>query len=204
MAFENKQFLDYAGLEALVGKIKAADTAINNKIGAVEEGKTVVEMIQSAEYNDTEIKADVQEAANAASTAQGTANEALRKVNDFMNAAELGEAAVDTLKEIQDYITNEGEAAAEMTKNIAANAKAIEDLDAKATKAIEDLDATVASADVESGKGVKATVVQTNGALTSVALEGNFDNAYDAKGSANDAYEAMKSISLDSIDALFN
>ena len=43
----------------------------------------------------------------------------------FMDAAEIGDAAIDTLKEIQDYITTDGEAAALMTSKIQANADAI-------------------------------------------------------------------------------
>ena len=49
-------------------------------------------------------------------------------VDAFLDAAEVGDAAVDTLKEIQAYITSDGEAAATMTANIAANAEAIEAL----------------------------------------------------------------------------
>ena len=47
--------------------------------------------------------------------------------------------------------------------------------------AIEALDATVSSAEVESGKGLKVTVVEADGVLTSVSLEGNFDEVYAAK-----------------------
>ena len=54
---------------------------------------------------------------------------ALNTVNDkidaFLNAAEIGDAAVDTLKEIQDYIDTHGEAAAQMVADIADNKSAI-------------------------------------------------------------------------------
>ena len=50
------------------------------------------------------------------------------------------------------------------------------------TDAIAALDATVDSGDVEAGKGLKVTVVETDGKLTSVALEGNFDNVYSKLG----------------------
>lgn len=46
------------------------------------------------------------------------------------------------------------------------------------------LDATKSSADVEAGKGVQVTVVETDGVLTSVSVSGNYDEAYDAKGAA--------------------
>ena len=58
-------------------------------------------------------------------------------------------------------------------------AKAISDA---ITTAITGLDATVASADVEAGKGLKVTVVEADGVLTSVSLEGNFDNVYSKLG----------------------
>lgn len=60
----------------------------------------------------------------------------------------------------------------------------LEDCSALITNAINALDATVASTDVEAGKGVKVTVVETDGKLTSVSVEGNYDNTYDAKGAA--------------------
>ena len=47
--------------------------------------------------------------------------------------------------------------------------------------AIAALDATVASADVEAGKGLKVTVVETDGKLTSVSIEGSYDEVYAAK-----------------------
>lgn len=55
--------------EGDIDALQAADTAINDKIGTVAEGKTVVEMIAdaqtAAEYDDAAVKADI--AANAAS-----------------------------------------------------------------------------------------------------------------------------------------
>lgn len=55
--------------EGDIDALQAADTAINDKIGTVAEGKTVVQMIEAAQtaatYDDTAVKADI--AANAAS-----------------------------------------------------------------------------------------------------------------------------------------
>lgn len=47
------------------------------------------------------------------------------KVDAFFDAENVGDAAIDTLKEIQDYISTHGAAADEMVKNIAANKTAI-------------------------------------------------------------------------------
>ncbi len=46
------------------------------------------------------------------------------------------------------------------------------------------LDADVTSAAVEAGKGIQVQVVETDGKVSSVAVTGNYDNAYDAKGAA--------------------
>ena len=44
-----------------------------------------------------------------------------KKIDDFLKNAEVGEAVIDTLHEIQHYIDEHGEAAAEMVSNIAQN-----------------------------------------------------------------------------------
>ena len=49
---------------------------------------------------------------------------------------------------------------------------------------IADLDADVTSAAVEAGMGLQVQVVETDGKVASVAVTGNFDNSYDAKGAA--------------------
>lgn len=61
--------------------------------------------------------------------AKKAGDDAQADIDAFMAAAEVGDAAVDTLKEIQQYITSDGAAATTMTNNIAANAQAIEDLE---------------------------------------------------------------------------
>lgn len=81
-------------------------TALEEKIGEVPADKTVVQMISDAQtaatYDDTQVKADI--ATNA---------EAIRVEKERMDAfmtLEDGEtlnAALDSLKEIQDFITNE-------------------------------------------------------------------------------------------------
>lgn len=121
------------------GKVKTnadAITAINNKIGTIPEGKTVAEAIEKAKtdatYDDTAlvgrviaIEEDYLKGAD--KTALETAiNTEKDRLDTFLNAAEVGDAAVDTLKEIQTYISTHGEAADEMVKNIAANKAAIE------------------------------------------------------------------------------
>lgn len=132
-----------AGTDAATaaGQVAADVTAINDKIGTVTEGKTVVQMISEAasgaEYDDTEVRGLITDNADDISTVS-------TKLDTFLAAADVGEAAIDTLKEIQDYITADGTAAAEMTANISANATAIAAETTRATAA-EQANATAAS-----------------------------------------------------------
>ena len=138
---------------------KAADKAITDSIGTVADGKTVVKMIEDAQAAaETAAQGKVDALANGAVATN--ASEIARvegKFDDYVEAqAELGHEsriaameaffegatrdegegenlknALDTLKEIQDFATGEGSAAAEMLEAIDANAKAI--------KAVEDI-----------------------------------------------------------------
>ena len=57
-------------------------------------------------------------------------------------------------------------------------------VDTQIDNAIAELDADVTSAAVEAGKGVQVQVVEVDGVITTVAVTGNYDEAYDAKGAA--------------------
>lgn len=175
---------------------QAAVDALSDKVGAVEEGKTVVQMISEAKtaatYNDTEVrglisdnsaaideiekdylkaadktelqgkidlKADksvvdgivadylkgadktelegkITAEAKAREDADKALDDRLVEVEAFFKLAEGDslDTALDTLKEIQTYITTEGSAADQMVLDIAKNAEDI----AKNTKAITD------------------------------------------------------------------
>lgn len=121
------------------GKVKNnadAITAINTKIGAIPAGKTVAQAIEDAKtaatYDDTAlvgrvtvIEGDYLKSADKTEVKNEIKTERDR-LDAFLNAADVGDAAVDTLKEIQNYISTHGTAADEMVKNIAANKAAIE------------------------------------------------------------------------------
>lgn len=105
---------------------------INNKIGTIPDGKTVAEAIADATYDDTAlagrvtvIEGDYLKGADKTEVKNEIKTERDR-LDAFLNAADVGDAAVDTLKEIQNYISTHGTAADEMVKNIAANKAAIE------------------------------------------------------------------------------
>ena len=57
---------------------------------------------------------------------------------------------------------------------------------------IEALDADVKSAEVEAGKGIQVQVAEIDGKLTAVTVTGNYNEAYDAKGSASAAQAAAE------------
>lgn len=82
-----------------------AEAAINEKIGG-------------SFSKDATVAAAIQAAAQAAADAQAD-------IDAFMTAAETGEAAVDTLKEIQKYITDDAAAADALVKRVGANETAI-------------------------------------------------------------------------------
>ena len=174
--------------------------ALEAKVGEVPADKTVVQMITEAQtnatYDDTALKgrvkaieddylkaADKIELQGNIDTVSGVANAAKTKIDTFMAAADVSDKAVDTLKEIQDYITSDGTAAQKMTQDIAANAKAIKD-EADRAKAAEkvnaDAIAVLNGADTEEGSVAKAVKEAKE------ALQANIDkkvdkSAYDTK-----------------------
>lgn len=321
MAFEEKKYLDLAGLQSYDAKIKAkidaadatldaaikavdgkvtaevanreaADLAINNKIGTVEDGKTVVDMINDAknaasgantalearvktnedaiaaindpatgilkvakDYTDAEAnRAKAAEKVNAddidaletratevegkVTTLIGTdANKSVRTIANEELAAQLlsGDAEADfkTLQELAAWLEDHPEdvaainlaienleklvgtlptdtTATDIVGYIQQLVKAEEDRAVAAEEALDlrvdaleaavgadgksvadqindkiaTLDADESSAAPEAGKGVQVQVVEVDGVITSVAVTGNYDNAYDAKGAA--------------------
>lgn len=112
--------------------------ALKAKVGTVAEGKTVVKMIEEAQaaatYDDTQVKADI--AANA-KTIGGVKG----RLDTFLADADLTENAIDTLKELQTYITEHGTEAAGWTNKITANETAIAE-EAKTARAAEEANAT--------------------------------------------------------------
>ena len=111
---------------------------------------------------DAEIlRAKAAEEANASAIATEKA-----RMDAFMLDADVQGQAVDTLKEIQAYITSDGSAAAEMTASIAAAQSAAD----KAQGEVDALESVVA--------GVKSTA---DAAATQVALQAEIDRAKDAE-----------------------
>ena len=131
--------------------------ALENKLAGVDE--TVVKTI--AEAIDAALKTEVEVEGE-----DGTVT--TTKVDKYALATELT-AVADRVKALEDAIGKGGS------------------VETQITNAIADLDADVTSAEVEEGKGVRVQVVEVDGKITNVAVTGNYDNAYDAKGAATTA-----------------
>lgn len=171
-------------LKSVASQISAVNTAAEALTGRVAANETAIGNIQK-DYlkaaDKTELSGKITEAKEAADAAQSTANDAKTKIDTFMKAADVKEGAVDTLKEIQDYITSDGAAAKKMTGDIAARVKQT-DYDAKVQK-LEAADSALAdrATALEGLVGKEAgTDTEATGLVKKVA-----DEATRAKGVEN-------------------
>ena len=142
-------YLKAADKTELEGKITAEATTAR----AAEKANADAIAAVVADYLKAADKTELSNAIKAEEEARIAADEALDgrldKVETFFELAE-GEnldTALDTLVEIQAYITGEGAAADQMVLDIAANAKAIADEIARATKAEGDIETAYKAAD---------------------------------------------------------
>lgn len=109
---------------------QAAVDTLSEKVGTVAEGKTVVKMIEEAQaaatYDDKPLKSRVKAIEDdylkaADKTALQSAIDTEKgRMDAFMASAEIGDAAIDTLKELQDYIASDKTAATTLTTKVGA------------------------------------------------------------------------------------
>ena len=169
-----------AETEARKAAIEALDATVGSQTIAKDK-HVAVEVVQ-VDGKLTAVTVVEDDIASAAVLA-----EVKKDVDNFFKDATLSEAAKDTLKELQDYITSDVEGAATMTQAIADNKTAIENEVTRAKgeelklnnaitaetaareAAIEALDST------KTGEGtfVDVTVAQVNGVITSVTVAEN-------------------------------
>ena len=170
-----KEIQDYINSDATAaGEMTASIQANANAIDAIE-----------ADYLKAQDKTDLTNAINGKAD-NSTVTELSGKVTTL-------EGQVATKAEQSDLATVSGKVTT-LEGKVDTEGKVSEAIAAakgEATKHADDaitaLDATVNSADVEEGKGIKITVVETDGKLTSATVSGNYDNKYDAKGAAGTA-----------------
>ena len=115
------------------------DTRIDNEIQRASGAEnTLTTNLNSEISRATRAESDLNTAITTEKNRANTAENALKsainteksRIDTFLAAADTGDKAIDTLKEIQNYIDTHGEAAAKMTTNIGKNAtdiKALQD-----------------------------------------------------------------------------
>ena len=123
---------------ALEGKFDGESSVENQIADALEEAKQYADDQDAALHTviSAEIDADVKVVADALADEKDVNKEGSLaaqikaekdRMNAFMTDADVQDKAIDTLKEIQQYINEHGEAAAEMVANIEAAQKAADD-----------------------------------------------------------------------------
>lgn len=134
-----------SNLSAEVTRATGVENDLNTAITTEKNRANTAENALKNAINNEKDRADKAEKANAAaikavsddylkSSDKTELNKAINteksRIDTFLAAADTGDKAIDTLKEIQNYIDTHGEAAAEMTTNIGKNAtdiKALQD-----------------------------------------------------------------------------
>lgn len=122
-----------------------SDVYNKTEIGTIETGKTLVQMIEEAQsaatYDDTQIKADIKANTDALAILNGDIGTAGSVKAEAKAAADIAVAtvvngapeALDTLREVAEWIANDESGAAAMANKIAANEKAITDINNETT-----------------------------------------------------------------------
>ena len=156
---------------AVKASIKTNADAITKLNGADTVEGSVAKTVKDAVAAE-QTRAEGKEQANATAIA-GVKS----RVDAFLAAAEVGDAAVDTLKEIQTYITTHGSAADQMVKDIATNKKAVED-EATRAKTAEGTNATAISDEATRAKAAEkanADAIATETTRAETAEKANAD-----------------------------
>ena len=108
-----------------ITRAKDAEKVITDNLNAETTRATKAENTLT-----TNLNSEISRATRAESDLNTAINTEKSRIDAFLAAAETGDKAIDTLKEIQNYIDTHGEAAAKMTTNIGKNAtdiKALQD-----------------------------------------------------------------------------
>lgn len=186
-----------AAAQSAADDAQADVDALAEKVGEVTEGKTVVQMIADAQsaatYDDTKVKEDIQ--ANADAIAEEKARmDAFMKLEDGQTLND----ALDSLKELQDYITNEAADADVVVGKVAALEAIVDGIGGEGEEATVVAYVTKAIEAIGIGDYAKAAdltaaverIVALEGKMTTVegkvsTLESEMD-AVEAKASANE------------------
>ena len=132
--------------EGLDGRIDALETKVgSDKDTAAADGSLYARVAKNAADIDA-IEADYLKSTDRTALENAIKGQKDR-IDAFMANADVSDKAIDTLKEIQAYITSDGTAAAQMTKDIAANKTAIDAINNKTTGILAQAKADAAAKD---------------------------------------------------------
>lgn len=155
---------------------QAAVTALDAKVGAVTEGKTVVQMISEAQsaatYDDATVKADIKKNADAIGVLNGSGTGSVKKtVDDAINkfATDVtNDNVVNSYKELIDWVAAHGSEAATMADAITALQAIVDGIGDEGEKAtviayVNDAIAALNIGDYAKSTDVENTYVKKNG-----------------------------------------
>lgn len=199
---------------------EGAMTALSGRVSTVEGKVAAIEGDYLKAADKTELEGKITAEAEAREAADGELSDRLDEVEAFFQTAE-GEsldAALDTLVEIQKYITTEGSEADQMVKDIAQNARDIDALEGRMDTAESDIDAvegrmTTAEGEIDalqayfngSGEGTVADMI-ADAVAAEAALRESGDATANAAAAAADAKagaaQTAAQTAQDEVDAL--
>lgn len=177
-------------INVAIGKKADADKVYTKtEVGAIAEGKTLVQMIEEAQaaatYDDTVVKNLITAEETRAKAAEAGLDERLIEVETFFAAVETPDETIDTLAEIVKYIESDKSGATAMLESIGANTSAI--------AAINNVDTGIlATAKKYTDDQIAAIPVATASALGLV----KFDNNTVKMNESNQLYVAKVSTDI--------
>lgn len=148
--------VDYK-IDQAISKVNTAAEGLGSRVGALEtkvgsaddtakaDGSLYARVAQNVKDIDA-IEKDYLKAADKTAL-ENAINDVKDDVDTFLASADIGGDAIDTLKEIQAYITSDGQAAATMTQDIADNKAAIAAINNETTGILAQAKADAAAKD---------------------------------------------------------
>lgn len=177
-----------ANVNTTTGGLDTRVGALETKVGnagdtAAADGSLYARVAQNVKDIDV-IEADYLKSTDKTEL-QNAINVEKGRLDAFMADADVSAQAVDTLKEIQQYITTDGQAAAKMTEDIAANKTAIAAINHETTGILAQAKADAAAKD-------EALHTEITGEIATAKSEAIDAAAADATTKVNDAKTALQ------------
>ena len=192
---------DYINIKTAGIATDMALEELNNQVSGLQ---TTVQDIKNDYVGQTEFNEQINDLGEAIVATQDIASDAKTRIDAFMNANEIGDDVVDTLKEIQDYITSDLKKADELVKKIGTNETAIANIDESikninadlVTLSDNDILATERLTSLESRLGDGEGSVTEQIAEVEKAAKDYTDGLIDelVEGTLNDIQEAAKEL----------